>query len=36
MNNADAAQVSSMIASFQQGYSLRQVFAQSAVYCMGN
>jgi len=36
MNNADAAKVSSMIASFQQGYSLRQVFAQSAAYCMGN
>jgi len=33
---SDATQVSSMIASFQNGYSLRQVFAQSAAYCMGN
>jgi hypothetical protein len=32
----DAAQVTAMIASFQNGYSLRQVFAQSAAYCMGN
>jgi hypothetical protein len=33
---ADATQITSMIASFQNGYSLRQVFAQSAAYCMGN
>ena len=33
---SDTAQVSSMIASFQNGYNLRQVFAQSAAYCMGN
>jgi hypothetical protein len=32
----DLNQVSSMIASFEQGYVLRQVFAQSAAYCMGN
>jgi hypothetical protein len=36
MNAADAAQVASMITSFQQNYLLRQVFAQSAAYCMGN
>jgi hypothetical protein len=33
---SDATQVTSMIASFQSGYNLRQVFAQSAAYCMGN
>jgi hypothetical protein len=33
---ADVAQVNTMISSFQNGYSLRQVFAQSAAYCMGN
>jgi hypothetical protein len=33
---ADVAQVTSMGSSFQNGYSLRQVFAQSAAYCMGN
>jgi hypothetical protein len=37
MNAADAAQVNSMIASFQaHNYSLRQVFAEGAAYCMGN
>jgi len=36
MNAADAAQVTSMITSFQATYSLRQVFAESAAYCMGN
>jgi len=35
MNAADTAQVASMTASFQQTYLLRQVFAQSAAYCMG-
>jgi len=35
-STADANQITSMIASFQNGYSLRQVFAQSAAYCMGN
>jgi hypothetical protein len=33
---SDATQVTTMIASFQTGYNLRQVFAQSAAYCMGN
>ena len=34
---ADTAQISSMIASFQShNYSLRQVFAEGAAYCMGN
>ncbi len=32
----DAAQVTSMIKSFQANYQLRQVFAESAAYCMGN
>jgi hypothetical protein len=32
---SDATQVTSMIATFQNGYNLRQVFAQSAAYCMG-
>jgi hypothetical protein len=32
----DIGQVNNMITSFEQGYSLRQVFAQSAAYCMGN
>jgi hypothetical protein len=35
--NGDAAQIQSMIASFQSnGYSLRHVFAEAAAYCMGN
>ncbi len=34
---SDAAQIQSMITSFQSnGYSLRQVFAEAAAYCMGN
>jgi hypothetical protein len=33
---SDAAQIQSMITSFQNGYSLRQVFAEAAAYCMGN
>ena len=34
---ADVSQVNSMIASFRtHDYSLRQVFAEAAVYCMGN
>src|ERR1700678_3062103 len=34
-SNADAAQVTSMISSFQShNYSLRQVFAEGAAYCM--
>jgi hypothetical protein len=32
---ADFNQVNSMIASFQNGYKLRQVFAEGAAYCMG-
>jgi hypothetical protein len=33
----DAQQINSMIASFQaHNYSLRQVFAEAAAYCMGN
>ncbi|MGA2708581.1 MAG: hypothetical protein ACLQJ0_27785 [Steroidobacteraceae bacterium] len=36
-NTADFNQVTSMIASFQShNYSLRQVFAEAAAYCMGN
>ena len=31
---ADVGQVNTMVASFQSGYVLRQVFAQSAAYCM--
>ena len=35
-DSADRSQVSSMVASFaSQGYDLKQVFAESAVYCMG-
>jgi len=33
---SDVTQVTTMISSFQSGYNLRQVFAQSAAYCMGN
>jgi hypothetical protein len=32
----DRTQVSTMINTFKSGYSLRQVFADAAVYCMGN
>ena len=34
-STGDVNQVSTMITSFQTGYNLRQVFAQSAAYCMG-
>jgi hypothetical protein len=35
--SADNTQITAMIASFQaHAYSLRQVFAESAAYCMGN
>jgi len=35
-NSADRSQVSRMVTSFaSQGYNLKQVFAESAVYCMG-
>ena len=34
---ADAAQITSMIASFQSNqYKLRRPFAEAAAYCMGN
>ena len=36
-NAADRSQVSSMVTSFRaQGFDLKQVFAESAVYCMGD
>jgi hypothetical protein len=35
-SQADIDKVNLMITSFEQGYVLRQVFAQSAAYCMGN
>jgi hypothetical protein len=35
-NQQDIDQVNTMITSFEQNYLLRQVFAQSAAYCMGN
>jgi hypothetical protein len=36
-SQADVTQVASMISSFQaHNYSLRQVFAEGAAYCMGN
>ena len=35
--HADVTQINSMITSFQaHNYSLRQVFAEGAAYCMGN
>jgi hypothetical protein len=34
-STGDVNQVTTMITSFQNGYNLRQVFAQSAAYCMG-
>ena len=33
-SGADITQVSQMVTSFESGYNLRQVFAQSAAYCM--
>ena len=32
----DRAQVATIKADFKQGYSLKKVFAETAVYCMGN
>jgi len=32
---ADRAQIQTMMASFQSGYSMKQTFAEAAVYCMG-
>jgi hypothetical protein len=34
-SGADLTQVSQMMSSFQNGHKLRQVFAESAAYCMG-
>lgn len=34
-NNADRQQVATITASFKSTYSLKQVFADAAVYCMG-
>jgi hypothetical protein len=34
-DTADQSQISSMVESFKSGYNLKDVFAQSAVYCMG-
>ena len=33
---ADRAQIAAMAGTFKTGYDLRRVFADSAVYCMGN
>lgn len=35
VSSADHSQIDSMTTSFQSGYNLKQVFAESAVYCMG-
>jgi len=36
-DSGDRTQISSMVSSFQSsGYNLKQVYAESAVYCMGN
>lgn len=35
-NAADRNQVSTMVGHFTQGYSLKNVFAETAAYCMGN
>ena len=36
-DSADRTQIDSMVASFRaSGYNLKQVFAESAAYCMGN
>ena len=32
----DRDQIAAMVGNFQNGYNLRRVFAESAVYCMGN
>ena len=35
-DQADRSQIASMVSSFKNsGYNLKQVFAESAVYCMG-
>ena len=33
---ADRTQLATMVADFKQGYSLKNVFAEAAVYCKGN
>ena len=35
-DGADRSQVATMVGHFKQGYSLKKVFAESAVYCMGD
>ena len=36
-DSADRSQISSMVTNFKSGgYKLKQVFAESATYCMGN
>ena len=32
----DRNQISSMVQSFKQSYNMKQVFAEAAVYCMGD
>lgn len=36
VDSADRGQIASMVSSFQSSYDLKQVFVESAVYCMGN
>ncbi len=36
IDSADRAQIDAMVTSFKASYSLKQVFAESAVYCMGD
>jgi hypothetical protein len=37
VNGADRTQIDSMVGSFRSGgYRLKQVFAESAAYCMGD
>ena len=35
-DGADRTQVATMVGHFKQGYSLKKVFAETAVYCMGD
>jgi hypothetical protein len=35
-DGADRSQVSTLVSHFKQGYSLKKVFAETAVYCMGD
>lgn len=34
-DSSDRSQIANMVASFQNGYQLKQVFAESALYCKG-